>query len=244
MFRTWRLAVALLVSGCTGGSQDVTDVPPDPGGEVSAMPLVASPEPASNSEPDSQPDADARVDDDSAPVVQEDLDQLFASFLESRDVETFLAIRQRIIAADAYEPYSDEFITAEQLIDLYSLDEAREALEGSMPNLLLSPRAHRLLAEIDLEAGDVQAAEGQRMMAEACIDGILTTGDGSEQRPYLILRTSDEYDVLTHLGKRSEMQSLIVKDEKHLDLIACTDGSEVWFDVTDAFARLTESSGR
>lgn len=240
MFRIWPLAVALLASGCTRVSQDFTDAPPEPGGEVSPTSLVADPETVFTLESVADPGTDAAA----SPLAQMDVDQLFASFMESRNDETFLALRQQIIASDAYQPYSDEFTTAEQLIDLYSLDEAREALEDTMPNLLLSPRAHRLLAEIDLEAGDVQSADRERMMAAACVEGVLATGDGSEQQPYLILRTSDEYDVLAHLGKRSEMQSLVLKEEKHLDLITCSDGSEVWFDITDAFARLTESFGR
>lgn len=236
MFRIRPLLVALIAFGCSSPSQDSTVAPPD---ETESTSTAAEPEPGSTAEPESQPDSEAPT----VPVAQVDLDQLFGDFIESPERETWLELRQQVIASDAYQPYSDEFSTAEELLDLYELVDARAALEDTMPNLLLSPRAHRLLAEIESAGGDVPAAERERIIANACIEGILATGDGSEEHPWLVLRPSDEYDVLAHLGKRPDMQSLVRGDGKRYDLITCTDDSEVWFDVTEAFEQLGKSLG-
>jgi len=53
-----------------------------------------------------------------------------------------------------------------------------------------------------------------------------------------VSRTSDEYDVLAHLEKRMQQQALVIQDGRHFDRLECSDGSEVWFDVTTAFETL------
>lgn len=78
-------------------------------------------------------------------------------------------------------------------------------------------------------------------IGQICIDCILSTGDGSKDQPYLVLRTSDEYDVLEHLDKKVKQQSLTGNGEKRFDVLECEDGSEYWFDVTDALNSLTKS---
>jgi hypothetical protein len=243
MLRIWPLLLALIASGCTNASQDFTDAPSTPDDESTRASTVPQPPAPSTVERASQPVADPDSDVPT-PVPAADIDQLFADFVESPDRGAYLAVRRQVVASHAYQPYSDEFTTAEEFLDLYRLDEARAALEETLPNLLLSPRAHRLLAEIESADNDVQAADRERRIADACVAGILATGDGSEQQPWLVLRTSDEYDVLAHLGKRPEMQSLVRGDGKSFDLISCTDDSEVWFDVTDAFEQLGKSLGQ
>ena len=84
----------------------------------------------------------------------------------------------------------------------------------------------------------------EMMIGDACIEGILATGDGSEGNPYIVIRTSDEHDVIEHLEKQLKQQSLMPKDDKHFDRIECTDGSKYWFDITDAYNHMAESFGQ
>ena len=51
-------------------------------------------------------------------------------------------------------------------------------------------------------------------------------------------RISDEYDLLRRLRKASQRQGLLGKDNRRFDVLHCTDGSEVWFDVTETFESL------
>jgi hypothetical protein len=164
-------------------------------------------------------------------------------FIETPDRETFLAFRAKIIASAAYQPYSDEFDTVGELLEKQKFQEAQEILRQAMGNLMLSPRAHQLLGFLHHKLGDEQRANMEMMIGIVCVEGILTTGDGSQESPYLVLRTSDEYDVLEHFEKQLQQQSLLHRDDRHFDRIECTDGTTYWFDITDAYNQLGKSIG-
>jgi len=97
---------------------------------------------------------------------------------------------------------------------------------------MLSPRAHQMPGFLNHKLGDEKAAQMEGMIGRACIEGLLATGDGTEQRPYIVLRTSDEHDVIEHFERELKQQSLTNSDDKHIDLVECTDGSKYWFDRT------------
>lgn len=168
----------------------------------------------------------------------------FANFIESPNRQSYLALRETIVNSDDYQPYSaDAFESAERLYEQQELDQAREVLIAAMPNLLLSPRAHLMLSFLYSKQGDERSSQMELMLASACIDGILATGDGSAQSPYLVTRISDEYDVLDHFDKQLASQALRQSDDQHLDVIRCTDGSEIWFDISDAYNQLNKMRG-
>ncbi|WP_243059310.1 DUF4919 domain-containing protein [Nocardioides sp. SR21] len=110
------------------------------------------------------------------------------------------------------------------------------ALQRLMPGALLSPSAHGALADALARAGRQQAAARERLIARAALAGILATGDGSRERPWSVLRVSDEYDVLRSQRRRSTEQTLERDGSRHLDRHVCDDGSEAWFDVTELFS--------
>jgi hypothetical protein len=161
-------------------------------------------------------------------------------FLESPNRENFLAIREEVIQSELYDPYSDECDQAGDLFELGKLEEARNVLQKGMGNLILSPRAHQFLSFLFHKLGDEQSARVEMLIGHACIEGMLASGNGSEASPYMVLRTSDEYDIIESLEKEFRQQSLVPKGEKHFDVVECTDGSTFWFDVTDSYNRLTK----
>jgi hypothetical protein len=165
----------------------------------------------------------------------------FVEFLQSPSGETYLAIREAIVQLPVYNPYSDEAAEIKGLMDKGELEGARAKIAASMPNLLLSPGTHMLMSYIAIESKDDELAEMERFIASALCEGILDTGGGTKESPYVVLRTSDEHDVLQYLGQQLKKQSLIHDEEQHLDLTKCTDGSEMWFDVSDAYSRLQEA---
>lgn len=169
------------------------------------------------------------------------MNEQLAEFIMSPSRELYLEIRDDVIASGFYEPYSDEFETAVQLVEEENFEEARLAIQNGMPNLILSPRAHRLLSYLHFKAGDKESAQFEFAFSEACLKGILATGDGSTQNPYLVTRTSDEYDVLEHLGKELTMQALAESDDRRLDVMTCRDGTTLSFDITDAYEQLSQS---
>lgn len=175
-----------------------------------------------------------------AKTVQEQL----LKFVETPGRELYLSLRQSIVSSKAYDPYSDEIEKATEMLGEQRIKEAEDFLEKSMGNLLLSPRAHVLLATAYAELGDDERASAEHKTADACIQGILATGDGSESKPYVVLRTSDEYDIIRHLKLVVRNQALQEKDGKFFDVIDCGDDSQLWFDLTDTIRRLGKSLGR
>jgi hypothetical protein len=101
-----------------------------------------------------------------------------------------------------------------------------------MPNWLLSPRVHFLLSTAADKLGDADMARREQYLAKVCLRGLLASGNGSEELPYLITHLPDEYDVLDALGKEMTGQRLVRSGPGACDVIACADGTEVWFDIT------------
>lgn len=154
-------------------------------------------------------------------------------FIEDPSQENFLQLRAVIISSPAYSPYSTDYNeTTGQLMAQEQYNEVVDYLMSLMDNWFLNPGIHIMLAFVQHKSGRENEARFEHSIATHIFNGILSTGDGSEANPYLVLRTADEYDLMIHLGKKSTQQALITKGEKHFDRHDCMDGSELWFDVT------------
>ncbi|HUT32332.1 MAG TPA: DUF4919 domain-containing protein [Planctomycetota bacterium] len=175
-----------------------------------------------------------------APSVAGEAKEFFAAFLEKPGKETYLAVFKAVTEAESYDPYSMDLNGAWGLIKEKKFKEAQEKLEKAMPSLLLSPRAHGMAAMAAEGLNDAAKAKSEREAAAKCIQGMLATGDGSADKPYLVTRVTDEYDVLRHLKKAKTTQGLRNKDGKSFDVMSCEDGTEVWFDITVVFGSLSK----
>lgn len=168
----------------------------------------------------------------------------FSEFARDPGKEDYLTVRKLVISDPRYNPYSDDLRQLGRLQAAGKHDELKKKANAALPNLILSPRFHLIMGNAAKQRGENELAVIERRMAVACLKGILTTGDGSEESPYLVIRTSDEYDVLGYLDKESKSQGLVFKGDRKLDVLECTDGSLVRFDITDAFAQLGKRSQR
>lgn len=167
----------------------------------------------------------------------------FIAFLKEPSVDSFKAVRALVAHSEGFDPYSRELDQAIEHLQAERYADCCETLRSGMPGLLLSPRAHVLFAMAAKVAGDQKHAEFEHFVASTCVEGILFTGDGSASRPYLVLRTSDEYDVLEFLGKEVQMQMLAESEGRQFDVLTCTDGTEYWFDITESYRKLKEKLG-
>ena len=79
----------------------------------------------------------------------------------------------------------------------------------------------------------------------ACLDGIVAAGDGSESKPFPIVRLTDEIDVLKmKFNTRIDDQELVFRGDKPRDKILATDGNTYWFDVSMIFNDGTSEKGK
>ena len=74
-------------------------------------------------------------------------------------------------------------------------------------------------------------------MGRLILKSILATGKGTKKKPYAVMRVEDERDVLSVLKKQAGPQFLMKDNSRVFDLLQCSDGSEVYFDITLMYGR-------
>lgn len=164
------------------------------------------------------------------------MDQQFVHFLKHPDLENFLALRNALLAHPGFDPYSSELRGVDALLQENRSAEAESLLRSVMtPNHLLSPGTHLRLSLAYLALGRTDEAQRERAIGMRCLEGILSTGDGTLAHPYLVTRTSDEYDVLLSQGQRFQNQALLREGARLVDRITAESGREYYFDVTEIF---------
>jgi len=160
----------------------------------------------------------------------------FQCFLEEASPANFLRLRETLAASPDYAPYGAKIADVNKSLARGDLAQARAMLLALMPSYFLNPGVHTVLAYVLDELGDKTGAGVEFDLGKRCLAGILSTGDGSRERPYLILHADDEYDVLVNLAKESRSKALIVDRVRAYDRHDCEDGDAVWFDITIPYA--------
>jgi len=166
--------------------------------------------------------------------------ELFMRFMANPSRETFLAVRDALIASDEYDPYSRDLPLATELLNADKYREALDTLGNVFGNLMLSPSAHMAWCQALGQLGQQQDADIQGALCVLCVRGILTTGKGTVDEPYLVTRLTDQYDVLAMLKKKSTSVGRCTEDGRHLDIHSLDDGGQLVFDMTDPNRRLEE----
>jgi hypothetical protein len=163
-------------------------------------------------------------------------------FLEAPGARTYRKVREALL-----DEVSELVATGQggscqlspaNLIELTELASAGEfdsilaRVEEMQPVWALSPRVHYLAAIAAEETGEADVAQVERFTFQACLEGILATGDGTADAPYLVTYVSDEYDVLATLGIEPRSQRLTERRGLLCDVLKGVDGEEVWFELT------------
>jgi hypothetical protein len=163
----------------------------------------------------------------------------YLEFLKKPTPEGFQGLRQQVAASNHYAPYSNELNVLAAALGAGHPQAAIDLFWRSFPNLLLSPLAHFILSQAYLDLKRVDEAEGEKAMGRLIMKSILATGKGTKKRPYAVMRIEDEKDVLSALKKQAGAQFLMTDKSRVYDLLQCSDGSEVYFDITLIFGRDT-----
>ncbi len=159
-------------------------------------------------------------------------------YLSDPSPEHFRLLQEALAHAPEYQPYSDGPREADQLLEQDQFTAARGQLVALMPNWFLNPGVHQRLSFVWHKLGDERSARFELQLSVILLEGILSTGDGSEDRPYRVLHTADEYDLLRHLNKQPKVQTLVERTERYFDRQECTDGTQLWFDITWPYSYL------
>lgn len=165
---------------------------------------------------------------------------LLSDFLDKPSGDTFLPLREAIIAAPEYDMFSDGLTRLGDFVESGDAAEALAMAPELMPNWLLSPQVHYLLSQAAEAQHDADRTNSEMMMFQACIHGLTSSGSGTEDNPYAVLHVSDEYAILEALDKEPIAQRREMRDGQAFDVLTCSDDSELWFDITDSLAAMSD----
>jgi hypothetical protein len=156
---------------------------------------------------------------------------LATAYAQGRDPDDLHRLRLAVRRAPNYNADLDPVRVTAPLLEGGDFAEAVRVVRALMPGAFLSPSAHSALAKAYDGLGDATRARREARTARLALEAITSSGDGSQERPWPVLRVSDEYDVLREQGRASRTQRLVTFHGRRLDHHECSDGSEAWFDV-------------
>lgn len=162
---------------------------------------------------------------------------LVAGYLGDPSPGTLAELRRAVRSAPNFQTDLTVDRLVHPLMESGTFDAAIAAVRDLMPGATFSPSAHGALAEALARTGQREAADREAALARAAARSILSTGDGTADSPWSVLRISDQYDVLRFLRRRSVEQTVVQDGKRYLDRHVCQDGGDVYFDVTDLFPR-------
>jgi hypothetical protein len=164
------------------------------------------------------------------------------AFVEQPSKATYLAARDAVLRESPLPIVATDLADLEQLLDQEEHEAVLDRIDALPVSKVLAPRVHYLAAEAAEALRDSSTVELERSLFVLTLQGLLATGDGTRNNPYIVCHASDEYDVLIALGREPAGQALAEYDDRLFDVLTCDDGREVWFDVTAILRRPAQRS--
>jgi len=162
------------------------------------------------------------------------LQAAFGTYLKERSLAAFLAVRDLLISLPSYDPWSPELAEFDRLLGAEDWGSICQLAAKVMDNWLLTPYLHESLALANKKLGDESRSALEAELFRACAQGIMLTGDGSREHPYLAVRVDDAYGVVFYLGKTWVQERDERAGNNAFRVLRAPDGTEQWFDITKA----------
>lgn len=170
--------------------------------------------------------------DAAAGEVSKSMADLYRQFLTEPSAERFFA------ALAAFElPAKTALPSLESLSQAFSegrFETVRTLVRRWSRYFALSVHFHRLAALAALELGELDDAELERFVADACLQGVLHSGDGSADHPYFLAHRADAQEVLAKLKLKPLRQSCLENAAGLCDVFQVKTPKaerEVWFSL-------------
>lgn len=157
---------------------------------------------------------------------------LAVAYAGTRSVTDLVRLRDAVRSSPGFDPGLDVVSAAAPALARGDHAGALAIVRDLMPGAFFSPSAHAALAAAHAGLGDEGRAQAERRTQVLALESIRSTGDGTRERPWSVLRISDEYDVLRAERRTSREQALVTVEGRSLDRHVCADGTEVWFEVS------------
>ena len=164
------------------------------------------------------------------------LEDAWEVFLEAPTCRRFLTLRELVIGEADYVPAMSTLLELESLLRRNRYEQVQRRVEELLPAWALCPRLHYLAGCAAESLGDAEELELCRFLSQTCVEGILSTGDGSQRRPWLATYPTDASDCLAHMRLSIESQCLVESDSGLRDVVTVSGGGTFWFDVEQMVA--------
>lgn len=152
-------------------------------------------------------------------------------FLQNQTSENYLRAHQMLTSSELYDPAGKDLQAMNDASGNQDWEGVIAAFQEHFPNRMLDPYANAAVAHAWKQLGEDKKFE---VFFRASVDlckGIALTGDGSQQRPFVVAHTDTvEYFVESHLEKNTGDATLREENGKRYVVVPCEDGGEVWFD--------------
>jgi hypothetical protein len=155
-----------------------------------------------------------------------------AAFVEQPSKKNYLAARDAVLSQSPLPLDGADLAEIEALLEAEQYEAVVTRLDLLPPSKVLSPRIHFLAAEAADALRQDDEVELERSLFVVTLQGLFATGDGTRANPYCVCHACDEYDVVAALGAEPAAQSLVELEGRLCDVILCSDGRELCFDVT------------
>ena len=153
----------------------------------------------------------------------------YQAFLEAPSRQGFLTLQEEV-------KQERDFCAAGSFVDrLAALCQAGcyetmfEQTELMPFSWIASPSAHLYASIAAEQMGYSEDAQLERFLTESLLEGLLSTGDGSSQKPYRITYLSDRHDLLAYFSASVEKQHLIRSPQGLIDVVTTTTGDSLCF---------------
>ena len=157
---------------------------------------------------------------------------LALTYAGTRSLDDLARLRDAVRAAPGFDVGLDVVGAVSPAMARGDHEAAVAIVQALMPGAFFSPSAHAALAAAHAALGDDTRAEAERRTQVLALESIRSTGDGTRERPWSVLRISDQYDVMRADRRVPREQTLLVVGGRSLDRQVCEDGSETWFEVS------------
>jgi len=154
------------------------------------------------------------------------------AFIDQPEYATYMAARRAVLAESPLPMNSTDIAAVELLLTEERFQDVLDRIDTLPLSKFLSPRIHFLAAEAADALGDAETVELERWLFVLALRGLLSTGDGTRDNPYIVCHAADEQDILASVERESASQSLVEYEGKLLDIVLCSNGRETCFDVT------------
>lgn len=165
--------------------------------------------------------------------LREDLVSIITDPIEANYRKAHAAL----IASAAYSPYGNDLDDLAKPYKEEKFEKVIELYKSTAKSFLLSPRLHIMVSISADLSGNKELAGTEKLIGRQLMKAMLSTGDGTAKKPFLVTCVDDEYEALKALRLTVKSHTSAAMENMEVDILHCKQG-DIYFDITASKAWL------